>query len=247
MYITTSGLVLRETEYKESSKMLTVLTGDKGRLSVIAKGARRRGSKSAAGTQFLTYSEMTLYAGKAGWTLTETRSIEHFQGLRDHLEKLSLASYFAELLEVLSNEDVPDPELLRLGLNGIYAVSADYADMRLIKAAFEMRIMEVSGYGPETGFCPVCGKTDIDEPYLSMAGAVCCKGCTEGAPTARLDSGSLSALRYILSADLKRLFSFELSESGLGLLSEACEKYALYQLDRGFKTLDFYKSITSQR
>lgn len=109
MYITTGGLVLRETLYKESSKILTVLTSGEGKISVMAKGARRRGSKTAAGTQLFTFSEMTLYSGRGGWTLTETRSIEQFQGLRDDIEKLALGAYFAEMLESLSDEDTPKP------------------------------------------------------------------------------------------------------------------------------------------
>lgn len=245
MYITTNGLVLRETEYKESSKMLTVLTADEGKLSVMAKGVRRRGSKSAAGTQLFTYSEMTLYSGRGGWTLTETRSIEQFAGLRDELEKLSLAAYFAELLEVLSDEDKPEPELLQLGLNGFYALSNELRDNEFLKAVFEMRLMGIAGYGPLTEYCGVCGTEDIKEPYLNLSGIVHCKSCgvTGSVPSVRLSEGALSALRYILNCDPKKLFSFKISDESLKLLAEASEKYLISQLDRNFRTLDYYKSI----
>ena len=64
----TCGLVLRETVTRDADKILTVLTPDRGRLSVIARGARRKGSRVAAACQLLAYSEMTLYE-KGRWTM----------------------------------------------------------------------------------------------------------------------------------------------------------------------------------
>lgn len=245
MYITTGALVLRETIYKESSKILTVLTPNEGRLTVMARGARRKGSKSAAGTQLLTYSEMTLYSGKGGWTLTEVRSIEQFQGLRDDLEKLALGAYFSELLELLSDEDVPNPEMMSLGLNSLFAVSEGLYPDELIKAAFEMRLMSISGYAPVTDFCGVCGLVGPEEPYLNMGGSVHCSSCRpEGnLPSYKLSGGAFEALKYIISADPKKVFSFKISDTGLMNLSKCCESYVQAQLDKRFHTLDYYKRV----
>ena len=245
MYITTGGLVLRETTYKESSKILTVLTASEGKLTVSAKGARRRGSKSAAGTQLLTYSEMTLYSGRGGWTLTEARSIEQFAGIRDDIEKLSLASYFAELLEAVSDEDTPNPEILQLGLNGLFALSESIREDKLIKAVFELRLMSIAGYAPATEACAVCGKRDMDEPYFSLGGMVFCRGCAinDGMPSVKLCKGSLDALRFIASAEPRKIFSFSLPRDGLDRLAVCAEQYLLMQLDRRFHTLDYYKKV----
>lgn len=245
MYITTGGLVLRETTYKESSKILTVLTASDGKLTVSAKGARRKGSKSAAGTQLLTYSEMTLYSGRGGWTLTEARSIEQFTGIRNDLEKLSLASYFAELLEAVSDEDTPNPEILQLGLNGLFAVSESIREDKLIKAAFELRLMSIAGYTPAAEVCAVCGKRDIEEPYFSLGGTVFCRSCNIGdnMPSVKLCRGSLDALRFIISAEPRKIFSFSLPDDGLDRLAVCAESYLLMQLDRRFHTLDYYKKV----
>ena len=66
----TCGLVLRETDTRDADKILTVLTPDRGKLAVIARGARRKGSRVAAACQLLAYSEMTLYERASGpcWT-----------------------------------------------------------------------------------------------------------------------------------------------------------------------------------
>ena len=245
MYITTTGLVLRETLYKESSKLLTVLTADLGKISVLAKGARRRGSKTAASTQLLACSEMTLFEGKNGYTLTESRCIELFEGLRTDLALLSLGSYFAEVLETVSQEDSHDPELLSLGLNSLFALSEGKRPKELIKAAFEMRCACLSGFLPAAECCAVCGRPDIQEPRLDLTeGLLYCKSCREGTGTeAELCDASLMALRHVVSAEPKKIFSFTLTGAGEARFRKACEEYLLTQLDRGFKTLDFYKSI----
>ena len=91
----TCGLVLRETDTRDADKILTVLTPDRGRLSVIARGARRKGSRVAAACQLLAYSEMTLYE-KGRWTMLDAAdTIELFDGLRQDLTALRLAALFA--------------------------------------------------------------------------------------------------------------------------------------------------------
>jgi len=246
MYINTTGLVLRETEYKESSRILTVLTSSEGRITVTAKGAKRRGSKAASVCQHLAYSDMTLYNSKGRWTLTEGRVIELFEGLREDLEKLSLGSYFAELLEVLSDEDSPGPELLSLGLNALFALSELKKDPLLIKAAFELRLMCAAGFEPMTESCAFCGETQPESPLLSIYGGhILCRKCRrqDQGETYPLCPESLSAVRYIINCDPKRIYSFAIEGDAKKRLCRACEAYLLAQTDRGFKTLDFYNSV----
>ena len=90
MYVNTKGLVLREAVYKETSRILTVLTSDSGKQTVTARGAKRRGSKLAGASQLLAFSDMTLYGNRGRWVLTEARPIEIFEPRRDDLEKMSL-------------------------------------------------------------------------------------------------------------------------------------------------------------
>ena len=89
MYITTQGLVLRETVYKESDKLLTVLTAEGGKRTVKAQGCRKKGSALAAASQLLTWSDMTLFEYRDYFTLREASPIEEFRGLRGDLEKLN--------------------------------------------------------------------------------------------------------------------------------------------------------------
>lgn len=142
----TCGLVLRETDTRDADKILTVLTPDRGKLAVIARGARRKGSRVAAACQLLAYSEMTLYE-RGQWTMLDAaNTIELFDGLRQDLTALSLAAYFAELTEAVA--DGCGGDVLPLLLNALYALSALRKPPQLVKPAFQLRLMALAGYEP---------------------------------------------------------------------------------------------------
>ena len=248
MYITTTGLVLREVKYKESSRILTVLTPGEGKLTVTARGARRRGSKVAAATEFLAFSEMTLLETHGRWMLTEARSLELFEGLRDGVELLALGAYFAEMLELLCAENLPAPEALALCLNSLFALSEKQKEPALVKPAFELRLMEIAGYAPALERCCICGRTDVREPALHLsAGGICCAACAQPeteSDCVHLTQGALEAMRYILTSEAKKVFSFTLGDAALANLGCACEKYAAAQLDYHSKALEYYKRVS---
>lgn len=241
-YIVDKGIVLRETETKETDKILTLLTWDQGKISVIARGARRKNSKFSAAAQPLAYAEWTLYQRKDWHYASDASTLELFGGLRGELEALALGSYMAELTEAAAPDAVPVPELLRHLLNGLYALSALHKLPALVKPAFELRLLCLAGYEPLADACAVCGREDPEEPVLdTIQGVVRCRGCGGGGlPLCR---DSLAALRHIVYGDPKRLYSFRLGGEPLRRLAAASEAFLRAQLERGFSTLDFYKSI----
>ena len=246
IYEVVRGIVLRETETREADKILTVLTAEKGKIPVIARGARRRGSKIAAASQLLAYSELTVYQSRDWYMLTEASTLALFPGLRQELERLALASYFAELTETVTEENVPAPETLPLLLNALYALGEQKKPPEAVKAAFELRLLALAGYAPLLEGCARCGSETPEAPQLDVAeGVLLCGACRsrEDRGCRPLDEASLSAARYILNGEAKRLYAFRLEEGSLRLLSAACEAFAAAQLERRFRTLDFYRSL----
>lgn len=242
----TCGLVLRETDTRDADKILTVLTPDRGKLAVIARGARRKGSRVAAACQLLAYSEMTLYE-KGRWTMLDAAdTIELFDGLRQDLTALSLAAYFAELTEAMS--DGSGGDVLPLLLNALYALSALKKPPQLVKPAFQFRLMALAGYEPMADGCALCGAPEPENPMLDVVhGVVHCGKCREkGGLSLPLTASGLAALRYVLYGDPRRLYSFSLPPEGLRALNHAADAYVSAQLERSFRTLDYYKTILPQ-
>ena len=91
-YIVTKGVVLRETETKDADKILTVLTAERGKISVIAKGVRRKSCKYAACAQILTYSEWTLFQ-RGEWFYVREASVEEIAAVKGFSPALSKKVY----------------------------------------------------------------------------------------------------------------------------------------------------------
>lgn len=245
-YIVTKGVVLRETETKESDKILTLLTTEHGKLSVVARGARRKTCKFSAAAQPLAYAEWTLYRRGDWHYASDGATLELFGGLRNDLSRLSLGFYFAELTEAVTNPGEPAPEALRHLLNGLYALDRLRKPEKLAKAAFEFRLLCLAGYEPLADACAYCGETDPAEPMLDVAqGVMRCGTCSVNGSSLSMPlcRDSLAALRHILYGDPKRLYSFTLDGPALDRLSVAAEAFATAQLERRFQTLDFYKRL----
>ena len=247
MHVTTKALVLRGVDYKESDKILTLLTSDMGKLTVSARGCRRRGSPIAAGCQLLCWSEMVLYEYQGRWAVKEANTERQFRGVRDDLEKLALACYLAEVTEVLAVEGLPSPELLSLILNSLHALEKLNKPHALIKAAFELKAMCLAGYEPLLDGCAVCGAEPPADPRFHLReGVLHCASCRSGMGdgiSMPMDEAGLKAMQHIAWGDPKRLFSTSMEEESLKRFSDLAEAYLHTQLERGFHTLDFYKSI----
>ncbi len=245
MFNTTKGLILREVRYKEADRILTILTESDGKITAKARGALRKSSRTGAATQQLTWSELTLFGNRGKWTVNEASVIEGFPGLRGEIERLALGSYFAECLETFAVEEQPDPALLQLGLNALYALSEKLGEPEKIKAAFELRLMCLAGFQPALERCSVCGKEEPEDPVLNLSdGVLCCRGC--GRPAwdgALLEEESLAAMRYVVAAPAKRLFSFRIGEKALPNFSRAAERYVQAHAERSFPTLEYYRQF----
>lgn len=245
MYLSTQGLVLRVSEYNDHDALLTLLTREYGRLTVKARGLRRKNSQLSAPCQLLTYGEFTLFEYRDMYTVNEAHSIELFHNLRKDLVKLSLGTYFAQVAEVISQEDMPTGELMSLVLNCLFALSKLDESVHKVKSVFELRCACIAGYYPDLSGCHICGN-ELPDRLDTSAGVLECSHCRDSESTGLrlpLSPGALDAMRYIVQCDPKRLFAFSASGETIEHLSQITETYLVTQLERGFSTLDFYKSL----
>ena len=244
MYLTIQAIVLRVTDYNDRDALLTVLSRNHGKLTIKARGLRRKNSPLIAPCQLLAFAEFTLFEYKGQYTINEAHSLELFTALRRDLTKLSLGTYFAQVCDVISMEDLPNPELQSLLLNSLYGLSKLDLPEVFVKSVFEMRAACLAGYTPDLFGCHICGSQNPDRFDLS-AGQLSCRGCASGEHGIRMPvtAGMLEAMRYVCLCDPKRLFSFQIGEQTLEQLSSLTESYLQTQLERGFSALDFYKSL----
>lgn len=251
------ALVIREADYGENDKLLTLLTAERGRLTVCVKGGKSLKNKNLASSQLLCYSEFTVKERKGFYTLSEAALIEQFFGLRGDLDRFAAAQYIADVAGEVCVENNDEGEMLRLTLNTLYMLSDTDRDVDFVKAVFELRTAALSGFCPDLTACGLCEGTEGEPMYLDvMNGSLRCGECfgTEadtdsriGAATATvilpLSPSVLHGMRYVIGAPAKRVFSFTLPEEAQADFCRVCEKYLVNQLERSFRTLEFYHNI----
>lgn len=245
MHLKIQALVLRVTDYNDRDAMLTLLSRDHGKLSAKVRGLRRKSSPLTAPCQLLAYGEFVLFENRGQYTVNEAYSMELFSELRRDLTRLSLGTYFAQAAELVSQEDLPNPELQALLLNCLYALSKLGMEEQTVKAVFELRTACLAGYTPDLVGCHVCGSQAPDRFDLS-AGQLECSQCRHGTDFGirmPVTPSVLEAMRYICYCDPKKIFSFQTGQETMEKLADIAEAYLTTQLEHDFSALDFYKSL----
>lgn len=239
------GLVLREAYSGESDKIITVLTKERGKKTIAAKGARKPRSPFLAGTQQFCYCEFIVYDNKNIANLNQVEIIETFHKIRDDLLKLSYATYFMELLENSIMEEIVIEELLILTLKTLQILNKNLYNPKFIARIYEIRLMSIIGYMPETTQCVNCSKElNTDIYFSSNEGGVLCDNCkTIANKVIKISIGTLYSIQYILSVDLFKLFNFSVSELVLDELTTITKDYILLHIEHKFKVLKFLENL----
>ncbi len=161
MDVQTAGVVLRAVDYKESDRILTVLTAQSGLMTVKARGCRKKNSPLTAASEPFAYSQMTLFAYQDYYTLREVSGLQQFWGLREDVVKLSLAAYFADVTQTIAVEGEPNQELLSLFLNCLYALDRQALSFRWAWAWGRLNTARMPGRNilttPSGRFRWICG------------------------------------------------------------------------------------------
>ena len=254
------GLVVRTVDLSGSDKLLSILTAERGLVTAVSNGSRSLKSRYLAASQLFCYANFVLEARRDRFWVREVELIESFYDLRLDIVNTALANYVCEVAGDVTVPEQPDPAILRLTLNTLHAIANNLYPPAQIKAAFEFRVAVELGYLPELSECSSCGATDADMLLDVMNGGILCSECharLQGelprddddfrartrALLCILTPAVRTALLYIVTCPIERVFSFRLPEDELRHLSHAAEEYLLNHLERGFRALQFYKDV----
>ncbi len=252
--LSVKALVVKSVDYGEFDKLLTLVTEDKGKLTVTVKGGKSIRSKFVSVSEPFTYAFFNLRKSNKYYYVYDSDLLEDFYPLRDSIEKLSLAAYFCDIASEISLEGISDPEVLKLTLNALYALGYKDYSMILVKGAFEFKAAVISGFMPDLNCCEICGKDCVENMYIDVRGGrLLCEECISlGSERTGLEPSSvilcvtpavICAMNYLAVCPIQKFLSFRLDESEHVPFGSACEKYLINHLEKEFYTLDFYKSL----
>lgn len=255
MHSEVKGLVLRTTDVKDSDRMLSVYSAERGLISVYSRGSKSLKSRNMSTTGQFCYSEMVLYERGDKLWIQESRLIENFYNLREDIEAFAVASYACEVLEDVGTAE-GDSKLLQLTLNTLFALSSGKYRIPLVKAAFEVRMCALLGLMPDVISCQECGEREGEAFLDILEGETLCRDChekrqreaiavtdTERRVVCILSEGARAAFAYCLFCPAEKLLAFSVEGEDAALFSRAAEAYILNHLERSYKSLDFYYEV----
>jgi DNA repair protein RecO (recombination protein O) len=211
------GIVLRRRAYAEADRILVMITREHGKISVLAKGARRAKARNAAGLDLLTRSELLLVPGRGMATVAQARAVGLPWPGAD-IVRTACGGVLAELVDATLEEGHPDPELYQLVLETRERMADPSGDARLELALSSFQVAAIGGYRPELQRCAVCGEELQDRAggFLPHLGGLVQADCWRAEPAAlpcsaaalrilrRMEAGDLETLRRLRWSDLLR-------------------------------------------
>ncbi len=239
-------MVLKNLALSDTKSLITVLSKERGKKLITCHGARKLTGRNMPATQPFCFCEFMVSEKNGRLILRESMLLESFFDLRCNLLDCAVGSYILELGGECAKEETEEEELLCLMLNTLYALCEKEHNRKLIKAAFELRLLSIEGSGPVCDTCVCCGREPGDYFFFSPEeGGLLCASCRHRlSGRSRIypfDEGARRAMAYIESCPSKRIFSFKLGEKSMALLEKAARESIVYTFEKEFQTLKFYE------
>lgn len=238
------GLVLRTRDWGEADRIVTLLSPARGKIKLMAKGARRPRNRLAAGTQLFSYVEIMAAEGTGLHTLSQCEIKDSFRDLRDDFEKMAYGAYIAELVDELVPESEPDELVFALVLQLFNLLRR--RNPRIVAVIASLKLLSRAGYRPQLDNCVHCGRPEQGERMLfsSVLGGMLCAKCSAA------DAGAIWTVPATL-AWLERLTGlnatapeeFSLSLAVLKELETISGKYIQHCLEKELKTDKFLAGL----
>ena len=231
-----SGIIISESNLGDYDKMLTMLTPGLGKISCVAKGARRQRSALLAGTQFLCFGEYLMYKGANTYNINSCETIEVFYKLRTDLDKLNNAVYITKIIQDVTEENQNCYKILQLFLNTLYTLSETDKNPELIISIFKLKLLCFLGFTPRITECTNCKQKENLQYFSLKDNGFKCSACAkQDTSCLTMSESTANAIRYIVMSPLKKLYSFNLKDESLNELKLITKLYFEEKLEKEYK------------
>ncbi len=208
---------------------------------MLPNGARRPKSLLMAGTQYLCFGEYMLYKGTSSYRINSCDTIEIFYPIRIDLDKLKYAAHITKIINDVTDENQNTYKILQLVLNTLYTISETDKNLILVLSVFKLRLLCYLGFTPRIKECTNCKRTDNIYFFSLYDNGFKCKECGRiDKSCIEISEATVNAIKYIVMAPDKKIFSFNLSESSLKELELVVKLYMNDKLEKEYKLEDLF-------
>lgn len=241
------GVVIKEIPYKDNDKIITLMTDKLGKISCMAKGAKKTNSALLASCQLLVYSEFVLYKGTSFYHINSAETIDTFYSLRTDYDKLQKAYEITKVLNSLVVENEDTEAILSLYLNSLFVISKDLLEFDYIMSIFKLKMLVYLGYSPNIVACSNCGTRMLSDKnigyyYSFNTNSILCGECYKKLKQedenkiknrwyVSLSMAAFYAIVYIITSDNKKVFSFKVDDKALVEIVKIADRLYIEQIN----------------
>ncbi|MBN1287446.1 MAG: DNA repair protein RecO [Anaerolineae bacterium] len=239
----TEAIILRRRDFGEADRLLTLFTPSRGKLGVLAKGARKPTSRKGGHVELFALVDMLVAKGRSLDIISQVEMIEPYRALRDDLVRTTYAAHIVELLDRFTGEGEENVNAYNL-LKAALGYLCQEVDPRLVARFYELHLLTWVGYRPELFAC-VRGGEEIDaqDQYFSYAdgGAVCPRH--GGRSMTPVSLGALKVLRYLQTRDFAAVRGLTLRPETHAEVERVIHGYITYLLEQRLQSADFLRHL----
>jgi DNA repair protein RecO (recombination protein O) len=218
------GFVIRSMEYGETSKIISVLTREVGKISLIAKGARAE-SRFGAALELLTLTEFVYYHREGLKTLSQATVLKTYPELQGDYDRQATALRCARLVGRILEEDHAEERVFALFRSLLEALGRE-DELEVFELAFQVKLLSCLGWAPQLDRCAICGETPNQSWFSLEKGGLLCECCRSGDPSGEIpvERGVVRGLYMALQMPLAKVRRLKLSPevlaAGKGLVED---------------------------
>ncbi len=234
------GIILSETNYSESSKILNILTKEHKTIGVISKGCRNLKSKLRSVSRKLIYGKFHIYYKENGLsTLISVDIINSFNNILTDLEKISYASYIIDLITQVSKQN-DDSKLFDLLKSTLLKIEEGY-NADILTSILELKLLDFLGVRPMIDNCAVCGSDKNIVTLDSNLGGYICANCINDQGI--VSDKTIKLIRMFYYVDIEKITKLEVSNTVLKEINLFLDDYYDRYTGIYLKSKNFLKQI----
>jgi len=173
------AIVIRGVDFSETSRIVTVLTPDRGKVALMAKGVRRK--NSALSGLLDSYNRVSLHYQwkdtRSVQTVTEGVLLDGYSKIKTDLEKSTFGSFILELVGKLSHDNSPNEDVYAVLINGLNQFGEWQGEVRTFISWWALQLLSHAGFAPSVDQCGGCGELLGDSIHFSNATGLVCGNC----------------------------------------------------------------------
>ncbi|EQK41946.1 DNA repair protein RecO [Paraclostridium bifermentans] len=248
--VNTQGIVLRSARYKENDLILTIFTRKLGKISAIAKGAKRNKSSLLSSSQVFSYSNFTLKKQGNMYRVSQSETIKNFYDIAYDIEAFSYATYITSLVDGSIYENQTNNRLFVLLAQTLYLYTQNEVDKEYITRAFELKFLDYTGFKPIVNRCVNCNTTNLKSSVFNVdEGGILCEKCkVNHVYNFKIDSTTIKLMDYIFRNDILTCSKAKVSKYLVNELTKILKVYVQVYVDNAnTKSLHLLQGIENNK